>query len=459
VVGNIYKAIVTRVLPGMQCAFVNIGSDRSAFLYGGDVVDPDSPTRIPSEDGETLENKKPIESLLKPGQEIIVQVAKEPLGTKGPRVTTMLTIPGQVLVLMPDIDHVAISRRIENEEVRAKLLETVGAIKPPDTGLIIRTAAEHSEPEQLKRDLDYLLNIWESIKKRRKKASAPALLYQEPNIILKTTRDLYSEDVDEFVVDDQQAYEQLKHFLKDMIPDSDSKLVLFKNDNPIFDEYGVEMDVAMALARKVWLPSGGYLVIEQTEALASFDVNTGKFVGTSNVQETILKTNLEAAEEIVNQLKIRNIGGIIVIDFIDMDREEDREKVNRCLETALKKDKARIHVLSINEFGLVQMTRKRTSDSLERTMTESCPTCEGLGRTNKVDTEAYNLTRELDRYLYATGKKTINVRIRDDILEWMTKEEPQLLQYLKDKYDAKIIFHKSPLNRELLKESNYEILN
>ncbi|MGE0171739.1 MAG: Rne/Rng family ribonuclease [Oligoflexales bacterium] len=460
IVGNIYKATVTRVLPGMQCAFVNIGSAKSAFLYGGDVLDRNNiPTsRSDSEDDIEFTNRKPIETLIQSGQQITVQVAKEPLGSKGPRVTMVLTLPGQFLVLMPDINNIAVSRRIEDEEVRNRLTKEVEAIKPSSMGVIIRTAAATASPQQLKKDLDFLVKIWESVAEKQHKSSAPTQLYQEPNIILKTARDLYSEDVDEFIVDEKQAYEQLNHFLKDSIPKADFKLTLHDSRNPIFDEYDIEMDVLLALAKKVWLPSGGYIVVEQTEALVSFDVNTGKFVGASDVRETILKTNLEAAQEIANQLRLRNIGGIIIIDFIDMEHEEDRQKVNQKFEQSLKNDKARTNVLSINELGLVQMTRKRISDSLERILTENCAYCNGTSRVNKVETDAYNLTRELDRYLLQTNKRSVEVKIRQDVLDWILTEEPQLLSYLKEKYSVEIAFRRSPLDKELLSEPSYEIL-
>ena len=309
IVGNIYKAKVSRVLPGMQSAFINIGGDRSAFLFGGDI--------ITFEGGEAFLNKEfsqqlptnrvPIETVLKDGKEILVQVAKEPLGTKGPRVTMLISIPGRYLVLMPEFPNIGISRRIESEESRERLQQTVEEIKPADMGIIVRTAAESTDKETLKKDLEYLLQIWGEIQKKRDSARAPALLYQEPDIILKTTRDLYSEDVSEIIVDDNQAVKQLKHFLCDTIPGADTKLMPYEKENPIFDEYGIEMDIARALSKKVWLPSGGYLIVDQTEALTTFDVNTGKFVGASNAQETILKTNLEAVNEVVYQLRIRNL--------------------------------------------------------------------------------------------------------------------------------------------------------
>ncbi len=461
-VGNIYKAKVSRVLPGMQSAFVNIGADRSAFLYGGDVVDPDYIATVKNQnqgqDPRESNNRTPIEKILREGQEIIVQVAKEPLGTKGPRVTMVATIPGRYLVLMPEFNSLGISRRIEDEAIRQKLLTEVEALRPPEMGLIIRTAALEAQPEQLKKDLAYLLKVWEVVQERRNKSSAPALLYQEPDLVLKTTRDLYSEDVTELVVDDSQVYDQLQHFLQDSIPSACDKLKLYQGRDLIFDHFGLEMEIATALSRKVWLPSGGYLVIDQTEALTSFDVNTGKFVGSSNAQDTILKTNLEAIDEIVHQLRIRNLGGIIVLDFIDMETYADQQKVNEALLESLKADKSRTNVLAINELGLVQMTRKRTRESLERVMTGDCPHCDGWGRTQSRESLVYEMVRDVERFHLRTGQKEIRVRIRDDVQDMLLNEERPLYHDLQEKYAIELVFEPTTLNSSMIKEAAYEVL-
>lgn len=465
-VGDIYKAKVSRVLPGMQSAFVNIGSDRSAFLYGGDVIDPGFIAMIKEKkelgdetfDPRDSSNRTPIQHLLQDGQDILVQVAKEPLGTKGPRVTMMLSIPGRYLVLLPDFDNIGISRRIEDQSKRDRLREEIEKIKPANLGVIVRTAAAEINPTLLKKDLEYLIRVWDSIKEKNMRTPAPSLLYQEPDIILKSTRDLYTDDVSEIVIDDPQSFNQLRHFLSDTIPGAGDKLKLYKERDPIFDAYGIEMDIAKALSRKVWMPSGGYLIIDQTEALTSFDVNTGKFVGTTSVQETILKTNLEAIVEIVAQLRIRNLGGIIVIDFIDMERGEDRERVNMALMEALKADKSPTNVLSISELGLVQMTRKRTRESLERVLTEECPFCDGWGRIQSVQSETYNMVRDIERYVLRTGVKDVRVRVRSDILDWFLNEELQLHQGLVEKYGLTLHFEKGALVVKELSESPYEVV-
>ncbi|MBF0443477.1 MAG: Rne/Rng family ribonuclease, partial [Oligoflexales bacterium] len=458
-VGNIYKAKVTRVLPGMQSAFINIGVDQSAFLFGGDVMDPafikalkEQKDSKPNEENDSQYsiNRTPIENIIRNGQEIMIQVAKEPLGTKGPRVTMQIAIPGRYLVLMPDFNNLGISRRIEDEAQREEIRKRVETIKPPDMGLIVRTAAADVDVSLLKKDLEYLQEVWKNIKEKSLRRSAPALLYQEPDLVVKTTRDLYSEEISEIVVDDPAAYSQLKHFLTDTIPGSDGKLSLYKKPNPVFDEYGIEMDIAKALARKVWLPSGGYLVIDQTEALTSFDVNTGKNVGSSNVQSTILETNLEAAQEIVSQLRIRNLGGIIVIDFIDMENLEDRAKVNARMEEALKNDKARTNMLPMNDLCIIELTRKRTSESLERILTEICPYCDGRGRVHSMETIIYDLARDIERHVLRTGQKDIRLKVREDIKEWLINEENMLLEAIKEKHDITIRFEISDLNIKLL---------
>lgn len=462
-VGSIYKAKVTRVLPGMQSAFVNIGLDRSAFLYGGDVLDADLIREYKrdfdlDESRESHANRKPIEDLIKVGQEILVQVAKEPLGSKGPRVTMLISVPGRYLVLMPDINSIGISRRITDEQERERLRSLMERIKPPTMGIIVRTAGENVDESLLLKDLEYLQKTWANIADRRKLVHSPALLYNEPNIILKTTRDLYSDEVSQIVVDDEQAYQQLRHFLTDTIPGASARLKFYEGDAPVFDAFGVEMDIAVALARKVWLPSGGYIVVDQTEALTSFDVNTGKFVGSSNARDTILKTNMEAVDEIVHQLRVRNIGGIIVLDFIDMEHMEDRERVNLRFAERLKSDKARTNVLSINELGLVQLTRKRTSESLERVMMEPCVYCDGRGRVASVKTEAYNLIRDIVRHVLRTNQKDLRVRAREDIINWLLNEETQLYQGLLDRYGLILHLEKTHLLPEWLQEPSYEIL-
>jgi ribonuclease G len=467
ILGNIYLGRVTRVLPGMNAAFVNIGLDRTAFLYGGDVFDSEElqehraakESVDPEHVKESSANKKPIEKMLRDGQDVVIQVAKEPLGTKGARVTMYLSLPGRYLVLMPDFNHIGLSRRLDDQEEKDRLTNIVQQIKPDTHGVIIRTAANGENSGNLQRDLKYLLKVWRSVDAKRKRSSAPSLLYQDIDVISRSTRDLYSDDVSEIVIDNQGAFENLTRFLNATAATAAAKIRLYEEKTPIFDVYGIEVDIGRALSNRVDLPSGGYLVIDQTEALTSFDVNTGRFVGQLSAQETILTTNLESIRSIVSQLRIRNIGGIIVIDFIDMEQIEDRERVYDALQLELKKDKARTNVLKISELGLVQMTRKRTSESLEQLVMDSCPYCAGRGKIRTTQSEAFDLIREIKRSAVQTGKRKITVNVRADIYQWLQAMETAQLTLLQKVYKVKVDFKISNLTLSGLRESPFEVIS
>ena len=362
-------------------------------------------------------------------------------------------------MLMPDFRHTGISRRITCETERQRLFDTVEKIKQSGSGVIVRTAAEGLSSDNLQKDLDYLTKLWSLVDSKRKRSTPPALLYKDLDLVLKTTRDIYSSDVEAIVVDDHAVYEDLGKFLDATIPGAAETLSYYEDATPIFDVYGIEMDIGRALHSKIELPSGGYLIIDQTEALTSFDINTGRFVGKVSAQDTILKTNLEAIDKIVAQLRIRNIGGIIVIDFIDMERPADREKVYSTLQEELKHDKAKTNVLRISELGLVQMTRKRTSDSLERQLTESCTYCDGRGRIRSTETEAYDLMREIVRFGLQTREPIITVRVRDDVREWIENRERELFQSLLAKHNLTVEFQSNSLNLKALQEPPYEVIS
>lgn len=452
ILGNIYKAKVSRVLPGMQSAFVNIGMNRSAFLYCADVTDPEEVLRAQSKpleleldkiflEQKSLSQRTPIEKILKDGDEILVQVAKEPLGSKGPRISMNISIPGHYLVLMPKYNSVGISRRIEDEEKREFLRNILIKIKPEGMGLIARTASVDVPEDSLKKDLDYLLSQWKLVDEKNIRLKSPAILYEEPDIVLKSTRDLFTEDVSNIIIDNHDSYVKLENFLSFHIPDAVSYLEMFDEDQLIFDYYDIEKQIDKALSKKVWLPSGGFIVIDQTEALTSFDINTGKYVGKVNPRETILKTNLEAVKEVVLQLKLRNLGGIIVIDFIDMEYGEDQEMVKDALEEFLKEDKARTNVLAVNELGLVQMTRKRTSESIERSFTQICGYCIGRGRIPTMETEALNLIRDIERYAYQyIDGGEITVRLLPPLKNYIEEHANDYLEFIKHKHNIDIIF-------------------
>jgi ribonuclease G len=418
-VGNVYLGRVVRVLPGMQAAFVDIGLERAAFLYVGDiymdtlrlnarddgVVVDDEPTV--TEDGPratTRPGQPPIQDLLTEGQEIVVQVAKDPIGTKGARVTTHIALPGRFLVLMPTVDHVGISRRIDKDKERRRLRDLVEKHRAKGCGYIVRTVCSGQGKEALRADMDYLQRTWVRVQEQSKQAKAPAQLHADHGLVIRAVRDLYDEQITRMIVDDRKVYDEVRNFMGDFTPGLKDRLHLYKGAEPIFDTYGVEVEISRSLGRKVWLKSGGYLVIDQTEALMAIDVNSGRFVGSTSLEDTTLMTNLEAAEEVVHQLRLRNMGGIIIIDFIDMEREQSREKVSKALEEALKKDRARTNVLRISELGLVEMTRKRTQEGLDRYLHEACPICQGTGQVRARATLAYDILREVRRETARTPK-------------------------------------------------------
>ncbi|HZD71591.1 MAG TPA: Rne/Rng family ribonuclease, partial [Actinomycetes bacterium] len=368
-VGNIYLGRVQNVLPGMEAAFVDIGRGRNAVLYAGEV----------NYSEEDLDGEAPrIEKALKPGQAILVQVTKDPIGAKGARLTTQVSLAGRYLVLQPEDSTFGISRRLPEAE-RVRLREILKEVRPKGLGLIVRTAAEGAGADELRADLARLQARWDAIERKAKKASAPAVIYQEPELVVRVIRDIFSPDFTELVVDAPGLYERVKAYLDEVAPDLLPKMRAHEGRLSLFEQYRVAEQIHKALERKVWLPSGGSLVIDQTEAMTVIDVNTGKYVGKSNLEETVVATNLEAAEEIVRQLRLRDIGGIIIIDFIDMLFEKNQQAVVDRLRSALAKDKTKSQVMEVSPLGLVQMTRKRVSGGLLDSFSETCPACEGRG--------------------------------------------------------------------------------
>ena len=452
IMGNIYRGRVVKVLPGMQAAFVDIGLERAAFLYVTDVYSSireyhqmleegwEEQDGLEFESGNSFLKEPPqIEDVVCEGQELLVQVSREPLGTKGTRITAHITIPGRYLVFMPTVNHVGVSRRIRDEVERSRLRDMVLRIRPSDTGFIVRTASEGAQEEELKNDMDLLIRIWENIRHRNEAATAPSLIHSDLNMILRVIRDLMTADVKRVIVDSKEEYEQITQFVKSYMPRIRCNIDLYEERTPIFDVYGIEMELDKALKRKVWLKSGGYILIEMTEALTAIDVNTGKFVGRRNLEDTILKTNLEAAKEIAYQLRLRNIGGIIIIDFIDMEKESDREMVYQALELALKKDRAKSNILKISEFGLVQMTRKRTRENLSQLLGEPCPYCEGLGYVKSKTTVCYDIFREIERVSSDIGGNTIMVDVNPEVAEMLCEEERASIERLEKKLRKRIV--------------------
>lgn len=473
IVGSIFKGRVLRVLPGMQSAFVDIGLDRSAFLYGGDIQPPggpanelpeffeeednskitqtsDDPEAAPSaETGGPVPSHRPqrffkIADLVKEGQEVLVQVAKDSIGTKGARITTYLSFPGRYVVLMPNINHIGISRRIVNEDERNRLKTIVQRIRPDGMGIIVRTASEGVPEEKLIADIDFLLKLWENVKAKAAKAKPPSLVHEDLNLVFRATRDLISRDLERIVIDNKSVYEDVVRFLNRFSVKLGAQVQLYQSDTAIFDAYGIELEVARALGTKVWLKSGGYLIIERTEALTAIDVNTGRFVGGKSLGDTIVKTNLEAVKEIVLQLRLRNIGGIIILDFIDMDRPDDRDRVFNALQEELKKDKAKTSALRISEMGLVQMTRKRTEESLAQKLCVSCPYCEGKGEVKSPATVAYDIIRELVREFSKIPSENFVLKAHPQIIDRLCEEDSEFIQEVRDRFSKKIVLKTAP---------------
>ncbi len=373
-----------------------------------------------------LSRSTPIREVVREGQEVIVQVSKEPIGTKGARVTSHVSLPGRYVVYMPTIDQIGISKRIGSEKERGRLREAIESIKPPTGGLIVRTVAEGLTKKQLKADVGYLVRLWEEVgKKRDAGGRAPSLLYQELDLVLKTARDLFTDDIGQIVIDDREQYQRLVRFVEMFMPERVKDIVLYTGDEPIFDAYGIEDEIGRALSRKVPLPSGGYLIIDQAEALTAIDVNTGRYVGkgSKDLEDTLYKTNLEAVEEIAYQLRFRNLGGLIVLDLIDMERASNREKIRRRLEELLQKDKAKTTLNRISDLGLIEMTRKRTRESLGRLLHEPCFYCDGTGQLQSKQTVVYEILRQIRRDRAFLPGYNVVVNAHPAVIDLMRGEE------------------------------------
>ena len=392
VAGSIYKCRVANVLPGMDAAFVDVGLDRNAFLYAGDVL-PETDEELPKEGKEP--ERANIKDLLKVGQELLVQVVKAPRGTKGARVSTRISLPGRFLVLMPDAENIGISRKIDDKRERERLKKITEQIKPAGFGLIVRTEAEGSGERDLRNDLDFLLRMWEQIQDRAKTTPPPGLIHQDLSLTYRMIRDVFGADIRKMFVDSQTEYQKALETIDLISPKLRSKIVLYREADPIFERFSIENEIDRLLKRKVWLKSGGHITIDQTEALTAIDVNTGKFIGSTSLSDTILKTNLEAGTEIARQLRLRDIGGIIIIDFIDMSSAKDRNHVVNTLDKALKKDRTRSKISQIGPLGLIEMTRKRTGETISEIVNQACPYCQGRGKILSPESVSIQIEREL----------------------------------------------------------------
>jgi ribonuclease G len=426
-VGNIYKGRVQRVLPGMQAAFIEVGLERTAFLHASDVA------KSAYAEGENGNGHVPdVRDLLREGQELLVQVLKDPLGTKGARLTTHISIPSRYLVYLPDGKGLGLSTRIEDETERARLKDAMDGFiaRSGQGGYIVRTAGEGAAPEALRADMLFLARLWESVQEQAQRAGPGDLVHEDLPLPVRVLRDLRGDDMEQVRVDSRMTLERMRAFADMFLPEFSQRIEHYLGPRPIFDLYGVEDEIQKALERKVPLKSGGYLMIDQTEALTTIDINTGAFVGKTNLEETILKTNLEAAQAIARQLRLRNLGGIIIIDFIDMTVEEHKAMVLAALNKALEKDHAKTHVSAVSALGLVEMTRKRTRESLEHLLCEPCPTCQGRGSVRSPETVCYEIFREVMRETRQFESSEVLVLAAQAVIDMLLDQESQSLAEL-----------------------------
>jgi ribonuclease G len=468
IVGSIYKGVVTNVLPGMQAAFVDIGLQKDAFLYAGDYTtnlgdfagvmlagdvddesDPDADVDV-----EVLAPRRdatPIEELLHKGQNVLVQVSKESLGSKGARITSFVSLPGRYLVYMPQARHIGVSRRIRDERERDRLRAALRGLTLPPGGFILRTNAEGKSESEFAADVEFLTRLWAQVQTRFDQAAAPAALHEEGDLTFRVVRDLFSPEIDEFVVDAREVFEKCAGYVEALVPSLRDRVRQWTEPAPVFEALGLEKDIERALRRRVWLKSGGYIVIDHTEALVSIDVNTGKYVGKRDFEQTVLKINLEAVGEVVHQIRLRDLGGIIIIDFIDMESADHREQVYRALKRALADDKARTNVLEISELGLVEMTRKRVRQDLRSLLSTVCSTCKGSGVTKADATLAAEIFRAIPAKVRAAedanGREVV-VRVHPDLARYFEGDGRDGLDRLALALDRKITVQPNHADRE-----------
>jgi ribonuclease G len=466
IVGNVYKGVVTNVLPGMQAAFVDIGLVKDAFLYAGDFIanlgeyermmlaeDEDADIELEGEEpaagregGERAEVPAererraitPIEDVLRKGQEILVQVSKESLGTKGARITSFISLPGRYLVYMPQVNHLGVSRRIHDAAERDRLRQLVRGLRPPGGGFIVRTVGEGRGEPEFSADIQFLVRLWQQVQARFAQAPPRSALHEEGDLVFRVVRDLFAADVEEILIDGEEEYRRALEYAEGLVPALAYRIQLHAERESVFEARGIEREIDKAIRRRVWLKSGGYLVIDQTEALVSIDVNTGKYVGKRDLEETILKINLEAVGEIVRQIRLRDLGGLIIIDFIDMDREDHRGQVFRALKRALGDDKARTNVLEISDLGLVEMTRKRVRQSLHSLMMQACPTCKGTGVVKSAPALTAEIYRKIQVAIRDISGQEVLIRVNPDLAAHLQEEEAEGLEILQRRIQRKV---------------------
>ncbi len=436
-VGNLYKGRVARVMRGMDAAFVDIGMDKAAFLHVSDIQQVNEDLEELTPDHSTA---AAISELLHEGDELLVQVTKDPIGSKGARLTTQITIPSRYLVLMPNVNTVGVSTKIEDEDEKERLRNLITTVVPEDKhcGYIVRTVAEGASEEAFRRDAAFLQKLWQGIEERADEVAITEMVHQDLPLLLRTLRDYVDDDIERILIDSIEDCERLERFAQKYVPDVAGRIECYQAERPIFDLHNIEDEIQKALQRQVQLKSGGYLIIDQTEAMTTIDVNTGGFIGHRNLEETIYKTNLEAAQSIARQLRLRNLGGIIIIDFIDMLDEEHKRQVMRALGKALDKDYARTHVSEVSELGLVEMTRKRTRESLEHVLCQACPSCSGRGSVKTAETVCYDVFREIRRVSRLYDARELTVLASQDVIEILLDEQSSGLADLQSQTKATI---------------------
>ena len=446
IVGSIYKGRVTRVLPGMQSAFVDLGLERDAFLHAADVFEELPENLLTAEELETA-RQAPIEEKLHEGQEVVVQVLKEPIGTKGARITSHVSLPGRYIVLMPTVEHVGVSRKISDEDERRRLKTTLKEFRQErgGGGLIARTAGQGREAEAFFRDGRYLSRTWDEVRALASRQRAPVLLYREPSLVERLLRDLLSDDVASVRLDTEREFQRTLELVRALEPSLAPRVRLHDGPAGIMEEHGVTAELERALRSKVWLPTGGYIVINQTEALVAVDVNTGRFVGKNHLEETLLKANLDAVREIVHQIRLRDLGGIIVVDFIDMEERKSRREVMHALEQELRRDRSPTKLLSVNEFGLVILTRKRVKQSLERLLMQPCPYCSGSGQVKSLATVCSEIYDEVRTLAADMRGQRLVLRVNPQIARALGSDEASVLKGLAALVGGDVTLQADPL--------------
>ena len=442
IAGNIYKGRVVNIEPSIEAAFVDIGLKKNGFLHVSDVLPPrGNEGSSPEADTHTKHHREShkIRDILRQGQEVLVQVTKESIGAKGPSLTSYISLPGRFLVLMPDVPRLGVSKKITDEEERQRLKTVLEGLRPPQNiGFIIRTAGAQQTKKEIHKDFHYLLRLWKNIEKRAKDVSAPATIYQESDLVIRTVRDIFSADVQEIIVDSEPVYERTREFLRIIMPKYEKILTLYREDKPLFHKYNIEKEIEEINFKKIPLPRGGSIVIEQTEALVAIDVNSGKFKEESDPEETAFKTNLKAAKEITRQIRLRDLGGVIVIDFIDMSAESHNHAIEKVLTDSLKRDKARTKMLKMSKFGTIELTRQRIRSSLRDVLFEECKVCRGTGYSKTVESLCLNAMRDLKFAIHLPQIAKVEIIANPDVTNYLQNQKRKQMIEIEETYNKKI---------------------